>query len=65
MHGKPSEQPRRALARQTKRAADLGYSVRTGVEYEFFLRSRDGSAIGDAGYHQSKPCYDQLALMRR
>jgi len=66
MHGKPIEQaPRRVLARQLKRAAELGYSVRTGVECEFFLLSRDGSAIGDAGDQQSKPCYDQLALMRR
>jgi glutamine synthetase len=65
MNGKPLEQaPRRVLARQVQRAADLGYVVRTGVECEFFLLSRDGSAIGDASDNQGKPCYDQLALMR-
>ena len=66
MAGKPVEQaPRRVLSRQVQRAADLGYVVRTGVECEFFLLTRDGSAIGDSGDSQSKPCYDQLALMRR
>jgi len=66
MNGRPVEQaPRRVLARQLQRAAELGYSVRTGVECEFFVLSADGSAIGDPGDLQSKPCYDQLALMRR
>jgi glutamine synthetase len=66
MAGKPVEQaPRRVLSRQVQRAADLGYVVRTGVECEFCLLTRDGSAIGDSGDSQSKPCYDQLALMRR
>jgi glutamine synthetase type III len=65
MGGKPVEQsPRRVLARQVQRAAELGYAVRTGVECEFVLLSRDGSSIADASDHQSKPCYDQLALMR-
>ena len=66
MNGRPVEQaPRRVLALQLQRAAELGYSVRTGVECEFFVLSADGSAIGDPGDLQSKPCYDQLALMRR
>jgi glutamate---methylamine ligase len=66
MNGKPVEQsPRRVLALQLKRAAELGYAVRTGVECEFFVLSPDGTAVGDTGDHQSKPCYDQLALMRR
>jgi len=65
MAGKPVEQaPRRVLSRQVQRAADLGYVVRTGVECEFCLLTRDGSAIGDSDDTQSKPCYDQLALMR-
>jgi glutamate---methylamine ligase len=65
MNGKPVEQaPRRVLSRQVQRAAELGYVVRTGVECEFCLLSRDGTAIGDASDSQSKPCYDQLALMR-
>jgi glutamine synthetase type III len=66
MNGKPVEQsPRRVLARQVQRAAELGYTVRTGVECEFFVLSADGAAVGDAADQQSKPCYDQLALMRR
>ena len=65
MGGKPVEQaPRRVLARQVQRAAELGYAVRTGVECEFCLLSRDGSAIFDSHDNQGKPCYDQLALMR-
>jgi glutamine synthetase len=66
MRGAPVEQaPRRVLSRQMQRAADLGYVVRTGVEAEFFVLSADGKEIGDRGDHQSKPCYDQQALMRR
>ncbi|MEI9952271.1 MAG: type III glutamate--ammonia ligase [Pseudomonadota bacterium] len=65
MNGKPVEQaPRRVLSRQVQRAAELGYVVRTGVECEFCLLSRDGTAIFDSSDNQSKPCYDQLALMR-
>ncbi|MGC4086694.1 MAG: type III glutamate--ammonia ligase [Polyangiaceae bacterium] len=66
MNGKPVEQaPRRVLGRQLQRAAELGYSVRTGVECEFFVLSGDGAAVGDTRDLQSKPCYDQQALMRR
>jgi glutamine synthetase len=39
--------------------------VKTGVECEFFVLSPDGTAIGDGSDQQSKPCYDQQALMRR
>ena len=66
MNGAPVEQaPRRVLQRQIERARELGYVVRTGVECEFFVLSSDGSAVGDGNDHQSKPCYDQQALMRR
>ncbi|MDB4973143.1 MAG: glutamine synthetase, type [Myxococcaceae bacterium] len=66
MSGQPVEQaPRRVLQRQVQRAAALGYSVRTGVECEFFVLSRDGELLGDSLDAQSKPCYDQQALMRR
>src|SRR4051812_24759920 len=66
MNGKPVEQsPRRVLARQIQSAAELGYVVRTGVECEFFVLSRDGNAIGDVADQQAKPCYDQQSLMRR
>ena len=66
MNGKPVEQsPRRVLARQVQRATDLGYSVRTGVECEFFVLDANGTAVGDSADQQSKPCYDQQSLMRR
>jgi glutamine synthetase len=66
MRGAQVEQaPRRVLSRQIQRAADFGYVVRTGVECEFFVLSADGTEIGDRGDKQSKPCYDQQALMRR
>jgi glutamine synthetase type III len=66
MKGKPVEQaPRRVLERQIQRAKEIGLSIRTGVECEFFVLSPDGSAVSDASDHQSKPCYDQQALMRR
>jgi glutamine synthetase len=39
--------------------------MKTGVECEYFLISPDGTAISDAADQQSKPCYDQQALMRR
>jgi len=64
--GQPVEHaPRRVLQRQIERARREGLRVRTGVECEFFVLSPDGAAIGDARDQQSKPCYDQLALMRR
>jgi glutamine synthetase len=39
--------------------------MKTGVECEYFLILPDGSAISDGADTQSKPCYDQQALMRR
>jgi glutamate---methylamine ligase len=66
MGGQPLEQaPRRVLQRQVQRARELGFAVRTGVECEFFVLSADDGAISDPNDHQSKPCYDQQALMRR
>jgi len=53
------------LQRQIQRAKEHGLAVRTGVECEFFVLSPDGELIGDPGDNQSKPCYDQQALMRR
>jgi glutamine synthetase type III len=57
--------PRRLLRQQVQRAAVLGLELRSGVEAEFFLLNADGTAIGDPADQQEKPCYDQLALMRR
>ena len=57
--------PRVALKNQLKAATAKGYRVKTGVECEYFLTTSDGSALSDAKDTQSKPCYDQQALMRR
>lgn len=64
--GQPIEQtPRLVLKRVLKQAQDLGYSVRTGVECEYFLLNSEDNSISDKRDRQSKPCYDQQALMRR
>ena len=66
MAGKAVEQnPRQILKRVISAAADSGYELKTGVECEYFLITPDGQAISDAADQQSKPCYDQQALMRR
>ena len=66
MSGKPVAQaPRNVLKRSIEAAAAQGYAMQTGVECEFFLISPDGDAISDGSDRQSKPCYDQSALMRR
>jgi len=57
--------PRVALKQQLKKAAKMGYTFKTGVEGEFHLIKEDGSGIYDDRDIQSKPCYDQSALMRR
>ncbi len=58
------QSPRLVLQRQLQRAAALGLQLRTGVEPEFFLLEDDADVIADSRDRQSKPCYDQLALMR-
>ena len=66
MAGKPVEQaPRNVLKRLIATAADRGFQLKSGVECEFFLISPDGENIGDISDRQTKPCYDQSALMRR
>lgn len=66
MNDKPvAASPRVALKKQIAAAASQGYRVKTGVECEFFLISRDGEALSDPSDQQEKPCYDQAALMRR
>jgi glutamine synthetase len=66
MNGKPVEQaPRNLLQRVIARAATQGLEMRVGVEPEFFLIQPDGQSIADGADWQPKPCYDQLALMRR
>jgi glutamine synthetase len=66
MAGKLVDQaPRNVLRHVTEAASAQGLEMRTGVEPEFFLITPDGSAIADAADLQTKPCYDQLTLMRR
>ncbi|MBV9521379.1 MAG: type III glutamate--ammonia ligase [Alphaproteobacteria bacterium] len=66
MGGRPiAHAPRNVLKRQIAAAERQGYRMKTGVEAEFFIVRRDGSAIADEADAQTKPCYDQAALMRR
>ncbi len=66
MDGQIIEQaPRQQLKRQIARLKELGYQMKTGVECEFFLLKKDGSAVADELDTYYKPCYDQQALMRQ
>jgi glutamine synthetase len=66
MNGKLIEHaPRNVLKRVIARAKRNGYEMKSGVECEFFLVTPDGQKISDQADAQEKPCYDQLALMRR
>ncbi len=66
LNGKAIEaSPRVALKAQIAKAAKKGYRMKTGVECEYFLINEDGTKIADGKDTQSKPCYDQSALMRR
>ncbi|MEO8651323.1 MAG: type III glutamate--ammonia ligase [Hyphomicrobiaceae bacterium] len=66
MEGQPvAQNPRQMLKRVIADAARDGYAMKAGVECEYFLISRDGQQISDDADAQSRPCYDQQALMRR
>ena len=66
MNGKPVDaSPRVMLKKQIKKLSKQGLTMKSGVECEYFLISPDGSSIADPKDTQSKPCYDQSALMRR
>ncbi|KIZ41613.1 MULTISPECIES: type III glutamate--ammonia ligase [Rhodopseudomonas] len=66
MDGKPVDQaPRNLLKKLKAKAAESGLQLKSGVECEFFLISPDGMSVKDSADRQSKPCYDQSALMRR
>jgi glutamine synthetase len=60
-----AQTPRLVLKRVLQQAESQGYRVKTGVECEYFLLSPEGNALADPLDRQSKPCYDQQALMRR
>ena len=57
--------PRVMLKNQIEKLSKKDLEMKSGVECEFFLISSDGSKIADDRDIQSKPCYDQSALMRR
>jgi glutamine synthetase type III len=66
MDGKPVKaSPRVILKEQIKKLSKKKLNMKSGVECEYFLISEDGSTIADKRDIQSKPCYDQSALMRR
>jgi len=66
MDGKPVKaSPRIMLKEQIKKMSQKKLQMKSGVECEYFLISEDGSSIADKRDIQSKPCYDQSALMRR
>lgn len=66
MDGKPvAHAPRTVLKSVLAKAKSQGYELKTGVECEYFVIAADGSTISDGRDIQSKPCYDQQALMRR
>ena len=66
MDGKPVKaSPRVMLKNQIKKLDSKNVKMKSGVECEYFLISQDGASIADPKDIQSKPCYDQSALMRR
>jgi glutamine synthetase len=66
MNGKPVKaSPRVMLKEQINNLDKMNLKMKSGVECEYFLISPDGSGIADSRDTQSKPCYDQSALMRR
>jgi len=66
MDGKPVKaSPRIMLKEQIKRMSQKKLQMKSGVECEYFLISEDGHSLADKRDIQSKPCYDQSALMRR
>ena len=66
MGGKPVKaSPRVMLKEQIKKLSTKNLVMKSGVECEYFLITPDGTKIADEKDTQSKPCYDQSALMRR
>jgi len=60
-----SHGPRTILKKVLQSANSKGYVINSGVECEYFLLSPDGNSIADSADIQTKPCYDQQALMRK
>jgi glutamine synthetase len=66
MDGKPvNASPRIMLKKQIERLNKKNLVMKSGVECEYFLINNEGTEIADKRDVQSKPCYDQSALMRQ
>jgi glutamate---methylamine ligase len=66
MNGKPVDaSPRVMLKKQIKKLKNNNMVLKSGVECEYFLINPEGTDIADSRDTQSKPCYDQSALMRQ
>jgi glutamine synthetase type III len=66
MNGKPIKaSPRVILKNQINELSKKNLQMKSGVECEFFLLTENGKSIADPKDIQSKPSYDQIALMRR
>lgn len=57
--------PRNVLRRVLARLGEFGWTMKTGVECEFFLVDAAGSSVSDPLDSATKPCYDAHSLMRR
>ncbi|RNF34711.1 type III glutamate--ammonia ligase [Paracoccus methylarcula] len=60
-----AQAPRNVLARLVAEAAEMGLTVKTGIEAEFHLLNAEGTEVADPADTAVKPCYDQLAILRR
>ena len=66
MNNKPVDaSPRIMLKKQIERLHKKNLVMKSGVECEYFLINNEGTGIADKRDIQSKPCYDQSALMRQ
>ena len=66
MNNKPVDaSPRIILKKQIERLRKKNLVMKSGVECEYFLINNEGTEIADKRDIQSKPCYDQSALMRQ
>lgn len=57
--------PRNVLKSVMGKVLSEGYVLKTGVECEFFLLDAETNKLADERDTQTKPCYDQQALMRQ
>ena len=66
MDGRPVQaSPRVILKKQIAALSKKNLTMKSGVECEYFLLNQEGTKIADDRDVQSKPCYDQSALMRQ